>query len=304
MKIKKIVFKIGMLAILAMVILPEIKVLAVDYTVLTALPDIPQGSTVTLARYIPLIFNLLIGLSAVWAVLMIVIGGFQYMSTDAIQGKANGKERIKNAVLALVFVIGAWLILNEINPNLLHINLNIEQVTATTAPTLPLGGELSAATGPILPGYDLTQAQIDKNAEMVTDLAANHVNVNNDPCTTADQTTGCTNLVGMPPVAYSGVKNLQEGCVLSDGFSSTSCGDVTITGGTEGGHASHGLNLPAMDLSYNNAALNEYIVSIATKPPEQTSLGPIYTVKLENGQNATFLLESNPPHWHAVFGGI
>src|SRR3990167_8352752 len=99
---KKIVFKIGMLAILAMVILPTIKVLAVDYTVLAPLPGIPQGSPITLARYIPLIFNLLIGLSAVWAVLMIILGGFQYMSTDAIQGKANGKERIKNAVLALV----------------------------------------------------------------------------------------------------------------------------------------------------------------------------------------------------------
>ena len=297
-----------MLAILAMVILPEIKVLAVDYTVLTALPDIPQGSTVTLARYIPLIFNLLIGLSAVWAVLMIVIGGFQYMSTDAIQQKSAGKERIKNAVLALVFVIGAWLILNEINPKLLEFNLDVlnEPVVAATAPSIPLGGELSAATGPILPGYALTPTEIAKNAEMVADLEANNVKVNGGPCATATQTTGCTNLVGMPEVAYSGVKNLQEGCRISVEFSSTSCGDVTITGGTEGGHKSHGPNKATLDLSYNNADLNDYIMKglKETAPPQVVEeVGTIYTRKLANGQNATFLLESNPPHWHVNFGG-
>jgi hypothetical protein len=85
---------------------------------------------------------------------MIVIGGFQYISTDAIQKKSEGKERIKNAVLGLVLVISAWLILATINPNLLNINLNIESVT-TTAPTgtegtlspaLPIGSVMNKVT--------------------------------------------------------------------------------------------------------------------------------------------------------------
>ncbi len=126
------------------------------YTVLTPLPGItsnscdpnlrlpdPNDSTktipdpncqTTLAVYIPALFNILIAASAVTAVLMIVIGGFQYMSTDAVQGKSAGKERIKNAIYGLVLVLSAWLILYTINPNLLNINLNIDAVTIT-APT-------------------------------------------------------------------------------------------------------------------------------------------------------------------------
>jgi hypothetical protein len=124
---KKIILKIETLAILAIITLPTIKVFAADeYTVLTSLPGLPAGNTTTIENYIPLMFNLLIGLCGTAAVLMIVIGGFQYMSTDAIQGKERGKERIKNAIFALVLVLGSWLILNEINPNLLTINLNIK----------------------------------------------------------------------------------------------------------------------------------------------------------------------------------
>jgi RHS repeat-associated protein len=49
---------------------------------------------------------------------MIVIGGFQYISSDAIMKKSEGKQRIQDAVIGLVLVISAWLILNTINPNL------------------------------------------------------------------------------------------------------------------------------------------------------------------------------------------
>jgi hypothetical protein len=142
---KKIILKIGIFVILAMIILPTLRVLAVDnYTLLAPLPNLNSvpNSTDALKVYIPYIFNLLIGLSAVWAVLMIVIGGFQYMSTDAIQKKEDGKKRIQNAVYGLVLVIGAWLILWTINPNLLTLNLNIDSTNIAA----PAGGTLGASS--------------------------------------------------------------------------------------------------------------------------------------------------------------
>lgn len=113
-----------------------------SYTVLAPLPGTTQGNCppgatdckTSLTEYLPGVFNLAIGLSAAFAVLMIVIGGFQYISTDAIQGKQAGKERIKNAVLGLVLVISAWLILATINPKLLEINLNIEPAPTGNPP--------------------------------------------------------------------------------------------------------------------------------------------------------------------------
>ena len=133
-----------------MIVLPGIQVLAVDeYTVLAPLPGTTDcGDNIadpgydpgtfecktTLEKYLPGLFNLLIGLAAVFAVLMIVIGGIQYMSSDALSGKEDGKTRIWNAVKGLVLVIGAWLILYTVNPNLLNLNLNVAPVTITPPP--------------------------------------------------------------------------------------------------------------------------------------------------------------------------
>jgi len=133
---RKTILKIGIFVMLAMIILPVLKVSAAenDYTVLAPLPGIgDKGGTTNLQSYIPAIFSLAIGLSAVAAVLMIVIGGFQYMSADAIMKKTAGRQRIQNAIIGLVFVITAWLILHTINPNLLTLNLNIDKVDTAPA---------------------------------------------------------------------------------------------------------------------------------------------------------------------------
>lgn len=299
--------KIGMIfAVLMMIFLPAVQALAGtnDYTVLAPLPGTTDcyddelnrtDCETTLTEYLPGMFKLLIGLAAVAAVLMIVWGGITYMTTDAIFQKEEGRKRIKNAVFGLVCVIGAWLILNTINPNLLNINLNITPAITTAPPGgVLLGGELSAGTGKALPWYPLTQAQVDTNNAMKKDLFDNYkVGTNAGPCTTQGQTTGCTNLVGMPPAAFGGVTELKKVC-------GNNC-SVTITGGTEGGHASHGPNIPILDLDDGNQTLNDYIVNHKMKAPEQTSLGLVYTVQLPSGRNATFLRESS--HWHVVFGG-
>lgn len=317
---RKIILKMGTFAILVIIVLPTVKAMAAgasdswdasaptnsnEYTVLAPLPgttlsDCPPGSTdckTTLQKYLPGVFNLAIGLSAAFAVLMIVIGGFQYMSTDAIQGKSNGKQRIKNAIYGLVLVIGAWLILYTINPNLLELNLNIQKVATIAGPTgVTLGGELSAGTGSVHEGYSLSQDQVNTDTAMRNDLLDNYdITVNAPPCTNS-ATSGCTNLVGLPNAAYSGVKELEKDC--------GDCG-IMITGGTEGGHASHGPNLPVLDLSTNNTELNAFIKDPNnwSNSVQQTTLGNVYTVKLSDGRNATFLQESSPAHWHVVFGG-
>ncbi len=83
----------------------------------------PDSCKVPITDYIPNIFTLLIGLAGVLAVLMIVIGGVQYLSTDAIGGKSEAKEKITNAILGLLLAIGAYIILYTINPNALTFNL-------------------------------------------------------------------------------------------------------------------------------------------------------------------------------------
>ena len=104
-----------------------------QYTPLAPLPGTTnEEGTTDIQTYLPGVFNLAIGIAGVLAVLMIIIGGVQYITTDAIQGKSEGKERIRNALWGLVLVLVSWILLYTINPKLTVFNLNIEKSTSVT----------------------------------------------------------------------------------------------------------------------------------------------------------------------------
>ena len=95
--------------------------------------------------YLTGMVKLLIMVAGVLAVIMIMLGGIQYMSSDAISGKEEGKEKITQALFGLLLAIASWLILNTINPDLLIINPTIkpaELPSSSTSPPLfpPPGG--------------------------------------------------------------------------------------------------------------------------------------------------------------------
>src|SRR3989338_10581853 len=103
---------------------------ATEYGLLAPLHGVTVAgsqATSTFASYIPGIFNLVIGIAGVLAIVMIIYGGIQYMSTDAFQGKSEAKNTISQAIWGLILTISAWLILYTVNPNLVNLNLNIER---------------------------------------------------------------------------------------------------------------------------------------------------------------------------------
>ncbi len=84
-----------------------------------------------LGKYINLIISLVIGISAVLAVVMIVMGGIEYMGSELISSKESGIERIQNAILGLLIALGAYALLNTINPDLLKSDINIPEAKVT-----------------------------------------------------------------------------------------------------------------------------------------------------------------------------
>lgn len=104
-----------------------------QYCLLAPLPGL---STIDLedtrvADYLKIIFRIGIALAGVLAVLMLVIGGIEYMSSDVITSKESAKGRMTNAILGLILVLGAYAILNTLNPKLLEINLDLNKQTIT-----------------------------------------------------------------------------------------------------------------------------------------------------------------------------
>lgn len=85
------------------------------------------------------LFEIALTIGSVLAVLLIAVSGLQYMTTDAVSGKTSSKERMQQAILGLLMLLGVWLFFNEINPNILNLNLTLETGSApiTTTPVTP-----------------------------------------------------------------------------------------------------------------------------------------------------------------------
>ncbi len=73
-------------------------------------------------------FNFGLALAALLAVIMITIGGFEYMGSESVFKKGEGRERIKNAVIGLILALLIYLILFTINPNLLKFDVTFQKV--------------------------------------------------------------------------------------------------------------------------------------------------------------------------------
>jgi len=109
-------------------------------TELTTPIPIPGKGTLTevqssnIGLYIQNIYRFSLGIGGLFAMLFIVYGGIIYTASagnPAKQGEA--KDIITNAVWGLVLLLGAFLILNTINPALT--GLNIAQPTAPAPPS-------------------------------------------------------------------------------------------------------------------------------------------------------------------------
>ena len=108
------------------------------YTMLAPLPGL-EGTINTVddcpfGKYLNIIIKLIMGISAVLAMVMITMGGIQYITSDLVSNKEAGKETITHAILGLVMMLGAFLILNTVNPKLLNACLKMPTVTIEISP--------------------------------------------------------------------------------------------------------------------------------------------------------------------------
>lgn len=75
----------------------------------------------SLADFLNNLFLFGIAIAAGLALIMITLGGIQYMTTDSVSGKSEGKDRIFSAVGGLILLLIAVLIIETINPTILNV---------------------------------------------------------------------------------------------------------------------------------------------------------------------------------------
>ncbi|MFM2414415.1 MAG: hypothetical protein RI911_108 [Candidatus Parcubacteria bacterium] len=88
--------------------------------------------TENLGEFINAVFRMTISIAAVVAVCQFVYGGIVYMMTEsgAVQ-MGESKERMRNALLGLIMLLATYVVFNQINPELLNLGLDLEQLSET-----------------------------------------------------------------------------------------------------------------------------------------------------------------------------
>lgn len=236
----------------------------------------PTGDN-KIGGYLNLMIKLFIGICAVLSVVMIVAGGIEYMTSELPGLKSDGKEKIIQAILGLLLALGAWTLLNTINPDLLKSDLeSLTAVTVEVAINDSIPQTYNPTTKKYINGATYGTPWNDTVGKIQTLPAG--VTTNTGECSTVGQ-PGCTSTRGLNLSAVNTIKN---GC---------NC-QLIITAGTEfwlhggkTGNTSHQVGSSTVDLR-PNPALNAYLsggkplVKMTRYPPP-------------NGPN---LYEGN--HWH------
>ncbi|MFA6586129.1 MAG: pilin [Candidatus Paceibacterota bacterium] len=236
-------------------------------------------------NYLNIIIKLILGIAAVLAMVMIVMGGIEYMTSELISGKEAGKETITHAILGLLLALSAYLILNTINPQLLKACLVDQLPDATividdSIPQTPINGKYS--NGAILgTKLDDSIGKILSPCAKVGDTGClpAYVRVANTECITIGQ-TNCTSTRGL---VTNNLQTIQWGCKCT----------LAVTGGTEfwlhggkTGKTSHHSNSSTVDLRITSELTN-YI----------TNGQSLVNWKRYEKDGISFLKEPN--HWHA-----
>jgi len=128
------------------------------------------GDNVNLPSLLDKLFIWGIAIAIILAILFIILGAIQYMTTDAVSGKQEGITRIQSALAGLILALASWLILKTINEKLISTEVGINPAQRMETPTDPSlqptagadsgvvntnspGGSSGTVTGELDPGF-------------------------------------------------------------------------------------------------------------------------------------------------------
>jgi hypothetical protein len=139
-----------------------------------------------LAVYFENLYKFGVGIATALALIMVILGGVEYVSTDAIGGKEEGKERIQNALLGMLLALGSYLILQTIDRSFVQSEIRMERLEINIEASVyadnnftpeDVGEDLGYDSSSIL--ADATNAPISQGASGIVETATAYA----DPAT-------------------------------------------------------------------------------------------------------------------------
>lgn len=94
---------------------------AAPYTPLVQIPGL--GNEVTISSYLIGMYNFLLSIVGIVAVLMLILGGMRYISAAGNSSAiGDAKSMIESAIFGLLLALVSWLFVSTINPDILYLN--------------------------------------------------------------------------------------------------------------------------------------------------------------------------------------
>lgn len=277
----------------------------IDESYLAPLPGLSNANLPDdkLKGFLQGLFQVLIIIAGILAVIMIVLGAITYLSSDAFSDKSEGKDMMLNAVFGLILALAAWIIINTINPDLAsNLSITIPRATIDAPQTEWQNGNAPSGTdiaeGISLNGQPITQGTAwPSDAAQRQQLLDNGITVNKPNCPTAG-VSNCTS------VYFEGtaVNVIQQ---IIDFKNLCSC-EIIVTGGSEAWlHTSHGPNKKNIDLSATES-LNTYLRGLPGGPTPGTQFPTGKTITVQGvgrfkAEGSGDNVNTTAAHWHVKF---
>lgn len=99
------------------------------------LAQLYSAPTGDLSVFVNSLFKFAIAVGAIAAVLRLAYAGYLYMGSDMWSKKGEAKTVIGDVTLGIMLLLGVWLILNQINPDILKLNALQSIQSSPAAPT-------------------------------------------------------------------------------------------------------------------------------------------------------------------------
>ena len=118
------------------------------YVPLEPLPGANANTYNSLSAYLTLLFNILLSIGGMIAIVTLVLGGITYMVSEIADKKSEARKRMQSAIIGLLLLLSCWLILHEINPNLTNFSLTLPGQTQSAVTTSSSGTQTATPTYP------------------------------------------------------------------------------------------------------------------------------------------------------------
>ncbi|MCK4892111.1 MAG: hypothetical protein KAS78_05575 [Candidatus Pacebacteria bacterium] len=107
---------------------------AAGYTLLVKIPGI-QHENVNMSLYLVGIYNFLLSIVGIVAVMMLIVGGMRLITAAGNSAAlSDGKDIISNAIVGLLLALLSWVVVSTINPDVLYIKAPVDKNLVTWNP--------------------------------------------------------------------------------------------------------------------------------------------------------------------------